>query len=132
MRFFLNMDPPRATGQMRKCMVRNGQPFFYDPPAVKTAKRDLTLMLMRYVPRKAIDGPVQLHVIWYFRTRTRKLNGTYKTTRPDTDNLQKILKDVMTVCGFWRDDALVVDERVEKRWSLNPGIEIEMEEIEYE
>ena len=46
-------------------------------------------------------------------------------TRPDTDNLQKLLKDCMTRTGFWRDDAQVCREDVTKRWSREkPGIRI--------
>ena len=37
----------------------------------------------------------------------------------------------MTRCGFWKDDAQVVKEYVEKKWSENPvGIEIEIVELE--
>ena len=52
-------------------------------------------------------------------------------TRPDTDNLQKLLKDCMTRCGFWKDDAQVVREIVEKRWSDEPtGIFVEIKSLE--
>ena len=45
--------------------------------------------------------------------------------------LQKMLKDCMTRCGFWKDDAQVARETVEKRWSDDPaGIYIEVEELE--
>ena len=37
----------------------------------------------------------------------------------------------MTRAGFWNDDAQVVREIVEKRWSDEPvGIYIELEELE--
>ena len=37
----------------------------------------------------------------------------------------------MTRCGFWKDDAQVVREHVEKKWSEDPvGIEIEITELE--
>lgn len=58
-------------------------------------------------------------------------NGDWRVTKPDTDNLQKLLKDCMTKCGFWKDDAQVVRETVEKRWSDEPtGIYIEITELE--
>ena len=45
--------------------------------------------------------------------------------------LQKLLKDCMTKCGFWKDDAQVVREMVEKRWADEPmGIYIEIMELE--
>ena len=44
-----------------------------------------------------------------------------------------MLKDCMTRCGFWKDDAQVVREHVEKKWSEDPvGIEIEITELEKE
>ena len=38
-----------------------------------------------------------------------------------------MLKDCMTVCGFWTDDALVASEICEKFWAANPGIYIKVE-----
>ena len=43
---------------------------------------------------------------WCF-PKGKHSDGEYKATKPDTDNLQKMLKDVMTEVGFWKDDALV-------------------------
>ena len=37
-----------------------------------------------------------------------------KTTRPDWDNLLKIIKDAATRAGWWRDDALVYSESMER------------------
>ena len=45
-----------------------------------------------------------------------------KITRPDTDNLNKLLKDVMTDMGFWKDDALICTELIMKLYSDEPGI----------
>jgi Holliday junction resolvase RusA-like endonuclease len=47
----------------------------------------------------------------------KKKIGKWKTTRPDTDNLIKALKDTMTDLGFWDDDSQVADERVRKKWT---------------
>ena len=60
-------------------------------------------------------------VKWCF-PRGRHPDGAYKTTRPDADNLQKLLKDCMTRLGYWRDDAQVASEIVEKFWAEIPGI----------
>lgn len=58
------------------------------------------------------------------------LSGEYRITKPDTDNLQKLLKDCMTRCGFWKDDAQVASELCEKFWAEIPGIFIHIEELE--
>ena len=56
-------------------------------------------------------------------------DGEYRITKPDTDNLQKMLKDCMTLVGFWKDDALVASEITEKFWAKTPGIYIRIEEL---
>ena len=43
--------------------------------------------------------------------------------------MQKALKDIMTKLHFWKDDALVASEVVEKFWSDIPGIWICIREI---
>lgn len=126
MKFFLNISPPRATAQEKQVRIMpNGRPVFFDNRRVKEARVLLTESLVRFAPENPIDGPVALSATWYYPTKKQRQNGVYKTTRPDTDNLQKLLKDCMTAVGFWKDDAQVVSEHVEKRWSVErPGIEI--------
>ena len=56
-------------------------------------------------------------------------NETLSTNEKELNNLQKLLKDCMTVCGYWKDDALVASEIVEKFWADVPGIYIRIEEL---
>lgn len=62
--------------------------------------------------------------------RGKHPNGSYRTTKPDTDNLQKLLKDCMTTEHFWTDDALVCSEITEKFWADMPGTWIHIEPVE--
>lgn len=71
---------------------------------------------------------VRLMVKWCF-PKGKHADGEYRITKPDTDNLQKLLKDCMTACGFWKDDALVAAEMAEKFWAEIPGIYVRIEEI---
>lgn len=80
-------------------------------------------------PKKPISGPILLQVTWGFKAKTKKDLFTYKLTRPDTDNMQKTLKDVMTVMGFWNDDSQVVYEVCKKMWVDEPGIVIKVEQL---
>lgn len=70
--------------------------------------------------------PLSLTVKWCFgsdKVKAGKIpDGTPRTTKPDTDNLDKILKDCMTRCGFWWDDAQVTEEHIGKYWSSTPGV----------
>lgn len=119
--FFLPMIPPTATAQMHSVAVVKGKPRFYDPPEVAAARSKLTAHLTRYKPRSPYIGGVRLMVKWCF-PRGKHADGEYRITKPDTDNLQKLLKDCMTKVGFWVDDAQVCSEIVEKFWAEIPGI----------
>ena len=131
MKFFIQMKPPTATAQEKKVTVVNGKPVFYDPAPVKAARNLLTKSLFLHRPDKPLTGPLALNVLWLFPKGSSHKHGEWRVTKPDTDNLQKLLKDCMTKCGFWKDDAQVVRETVEKRWADEPvGIYIEITELE--
>lgn len=131
MEFFIAIDPPTSTAQMKQVRVVKGKPVFYDPPAVKAARNMLSAQLAIQRPEKPMTGPVSLRVLWLFPKGKSHKNGEWRITKPDTDNLQKLLKDCMTRCGFWKDDAQVVSEAVEKRWADDPcGLYIEVNELE--
>lgn len=126
--FFMAMDPPTVTHQEHKVTVVKGKPVFYDPPELKAAKQKLIGYLVKHKPRKRYECGVRLIVRWCF-PRGGYQDGEYRITKPDTDNLQKLLKDCMTLCGFWKDDALVASELCEKFWAEIPGIYIRIEEL---
>ena len=130
MDFFISCDPPTVTAQEKQVTVKNGKPIFYEPKRLKEAKESLTGWLAPHRPVKPLEGAVYLEVHWYFQPTRGHQDGSWRTTRPDTDNLEKMLKDCMTRCGFWEDDAQVVYEKVTKMWSRDPGIRIRAEAID--
>lgn len=127
--FFMAMRPPETTAQMRKYAVRGGKVRVYDPPEVAAMKQKLESRLAAHRPEVPLQGPVQLVVKWCFPLGRGRFDGDWKTTRPDTDNLQKALKDVMTKLGFWKDDAQVASEVTEKFWAATPGIFVMAREL---
>lgn len=124
----MSMVPPSCTYQEKQVSVVKGKPVFYMPAELKVAKQKLEAHLGRHIPEKEYCGAVRLIVRWLFPRGTHR-DGEYKTSRPDTDNLQKMLKDTMTELHYWKDDALVVSELVEKFWAEHPGIYIKIEEL---
>lgn len=128
--FFAPMIPPTVTHQEKAVRVVDGKPVFYEPPELKDARQKLEAHLGKHAPQKPYTGGVRLIVKWCFPVTGNHCNGEYKTSKPDTDNLQKLLKDVMTVLKFWKDDALVASEIVEKFWADIPGIYIAIAALE--
>lgn len=128
--FFLPMIPPTVTHQQKKVHVVNGKPVHYEPARLAAARAKLTAVLGKNSPDRKLRGPVRLMVKWCFPINGKYADGAWKITRPDTDNLQKLLKDCMTDVGFWKDDAQVCSEIIEKFWAAVPGIFISVEELE--
>jgi Holliday junction resolvase RusA-like endonuclease len=126
--FFMPMIPPTVTAQEHQVRVVNNKPIFFEPPKLKSAKDKLTANLSKHKPTEPYTSAVRLIVKWCF-PRGRHSDGEYRTTKPDTDNLNKLLKDCMTKCGYWKDDALVASEIIEKFWAEVPGIYIRIDEL---
>lgn len=123
------MIPPTVTHQEKAVKVIHGKPVFYEPSELSEARSKLQSHLSQHVPAEKYTGAVRLLTKWCFPVSGKHKDGDYKTTKPDTDNLQKLLKDVMTDVGYWKDDALVVSEIAEKFWAALPGIYIVIEDI---
>ena len=127
MNFFLQIVPPTATAQEKQVRIVRGKPLFYDPEPVKNAKALLVAHLLSHRPTKPYVGAVSLSTIWLFPRGKSHKHGEWRVTKPDTDNLQKLLKDCMTRTGFWKDDSQVCVEMISKRWARRkPGIGIKV------
>lgn len=126
--FFMPIIPPTVTHQEKQVHVVNGKPVFYEPQELKAARAKLEAHLGQHKPKQKYMAPVELVTKWCF-PRGKHKDGEYRATKPDTDNLQKLLKDCMSAVGFWKDDALVTREIVEKFWAEVPGIYIRVSEL---
>ena len=134
MNFFLPMQKiPTCTAQQQKVAIVKGKPRFYKDGRLKATKQLFIAHLAPHAPKKPFIGAIKLTVIWLFPTTDKKKHHQHKTTRPDTDNMLKLFKDVMTECGYWQDDAQVSSEFTEKRWTCETsGIFVEVAKMEKE
>ena len=127
--FFMGMVPPTVTHQEKKITHVNGKMIVYEEPALKDARQKLEAHLAKHAPAVPFASPLSLTVKWCFPKSGSHADGDYRTSKPDTDNLQKLLKDVMTKLGYWKDDALVCSELCEKFWANIPGLYIKISEL---
>lgn len=127
--FFMPMIPPTKTYQEKKVEIIGGKPVFYEPPELKSVRVKLEAHLTKHIPSTMYTSGIRLVVKWLF-PRGKHPDGAYRISRPDTDNLNKMLKDIMTKLKYWQDDALVASEIIEKFWAEIPGIYIKIEELE--
>ena len=120
--FFIPMKLPNVTHQEHKIGVRNNKPYTYEPPELKAARALFRDSFAPFAPKEPLSGAVFLEVHFTYQEDAEHPAGSLKTTKPDTDNLIKLPKDVMTELGFWKDDAQVCCETIMKYYDAVPGI----------
>ena len=86
---------------------------------------------------KQLEGALHLTVKAYFQipkseSKKKKLDmyecGIRPTKRPDWDNIGKIISDALNGLAY-HDDSQIVTATVEKWYSDNPRVEVEIQEI---
>lgn len=127
----MNMTPPTVTHQEKRVTVKNGKPIFFEDANLKNARMLFMAQLSRFRPAEPMKGAVELLTKWCYIGKV--IEPKYKTTKPDTDNMIKLLKDCMTRSNFWADDAQVACEITEKFVvPERPGIYVRVKELERE
>ena len=110
------------TAQHKGCNHKTGT--VYTKATVRRARKMLTMMLLASGVRSAEhDGGWIMSVYFFYRPAQfpRRLWGRPKTTKPDTENVLKLLKDAIEDSGIaFADDAQVFDEHTVKRYVANP------------
>lgn len=137
LKIFLRIEPdiPKLTHQHGiKPTCRGGKVFQYKTQELQNLEALYQSLLAPHAPESPWDCPILLRTTWNFR-RPKSAKGLYKTTKPDTDNLIKTLKDCMKAAGYFKDDALVAVEQTAKVWAnedCEHGIEIRMIDLSAE
>ena len=136
MKFTLNIEPPKATAQQKGAFICNNKIRFFEKSKVKSAREILYSALLPFRPSETLKGPVNLKVKFFFTYRKSEKKSITKNNlivphivRPDLDNLEKLLLDVMTAMQFWKDDSQVCVKWTEKHFAPKGKIEIEIQEI---
>jgi len=96
-------------------------------------KRAIEQQARPHMPREPWRGPIELTIEAYFERPGRLLKkksppGTIRhTTKPDRDNVEKAVLDVLKTLGMFVDDCQVSDGGVSKRYVAighAPGIRV--------
>ena len=129
-KFFLPFkNIPSVTHQEKKISTRGKKPVVYEDERLKELRSKYMSMLWPHAPEVILEGPIELKTMWCYPEDKKRVKGTWKTTKPDTHNLVKLLVDCMTKVGFWKDDAEISREIIEKLYNDISGIYIEVTEL---
>ena len=129
--FRLDCVPPTATAQQKGAFVCGVRVRFFTKKKVRQSENFLAALLSMHAPDVPFSEPVAVTVRWTFPWRKSERKSIVRAgvpvphvSRPDLDNLEKNLLDVLTRLRFWTDDSLVADKRTSKFWGQNPGIDV--------
>ena len=128
-------DNPKGTSQMKGETVVKGRIHHY----VKKSVAQLRAIYESHIKKQAakidhtFEGPLELEAKFYYMTKDKKkLKGeAWKTSRPDCDNIIKLLQDVLNLYKLLgKDDSYVTRLVVEKHWGVVPSIRVQIRELE--
>ena len=117
-----------------KARPRSANGIFYSPKS--KWEKEIKKQLKKIKANQDIyfDSPIRVDITFFMprpknHFRTGKFSHLLKDSapriwhckRPDRDNLDKAVLDVMTDTGILSDDCIVCDGRIKKRWASGEG-----------
>ena len=124
--FFKEFIPPKTTVQQRRQNKFGG--YLHDTG--KIARATWKAIVEPYRPETPMCGAIALSIAitWPHTKRSRTESGkrntpvVAKTTRPDSDNIVKMILDVMQETGFFHDDSQIFDMHISRYYGDIAGV----------
>lgn len=119
---------PKGQPRVKACR-RGNHAGVYDPGTANTWKALVATAAKQAIgthPRPMFDGPLKVDLTFIFPRPKHHHNSkgeikpnspTWHTAKPDRDNLEKAVSDILTQVGMWPDDAHVCAGQVSKRYA---------------
>lgn len=121
---------PSGTAQQRRVAYVNGRIMSYPSKSLEEARRIYHKALSKLDKQAPYSGAIKLTILFTYKTKEKKrINGFWKTTRPDVDNLAKVFIDQLMHEGIIQEDSNIVQLNISKRWDTNSYIMFELEEV---
>jgi len=121
-----------------KARARAGRHGFYTPAKTKEAEKRVAKEARRMMAGKEPTGaPLSIDLEFYFEppkswSKAKRSDAiarrTHKTSKPDVDNLAKLVKDALNGI-VWVDDAQVISAYLTKRYDAIACTVIKVKEV---
>lgn len=131
-KFFTQMEIPKATAQQKGVQIVHGRPHFYEKKSITAARDFYAWAFSVHAPDEPMKGAITVRLGFHYPAKRKKDIGQPKITRPDCDNLAKLVIDVMTDLGFWVDDAQITTLMISKDYGDISGIEVCIMEVTHD
>lgn len=124
--------PGEPQGKARHRMMRNGHT--YTPEPTVTYENWVKQCFILSAKKERLEGQTEAHIKAFFSIpkstskskREKMLSGEIRPTKkPDWDNIGKIVCDALNKLAY-DDDSSIVDGRVQKFYSDEPRVEVEL------
>lgn len=122
-------DVPRTTAQQKNIVSTGKYKRLVDSKNLKKAKTIWHYVFASHVPKEMFEGALYLEIIYCFKASKTNKPNTLKITSPDTDNLQKLPKDIMQALMYFKNDGQVAMDRPIKVFSDEPGVFIKLKQL---
>lgn len=129
---FIPMRIPTVTHNALEPGMRKGKPCIRKSARLKNAEAHWEAHLAKLAEQldgHALSGALMVQVRFAFQADERHSAGTPHTSKPDADNLEKTLWDVLQRLGVIEDDRRIFDKRVSKLYADVPGVYVRIEEV---
>lgn len=126
---FFVPGPPKALKRHRTCRVGSG---FRQYDASASDKSRFLALALPYRPGSPLREALHVTLVFHYPHLKSHYNSKgelkasaprRKTTKPDPDNLIKLVLDALNGV-FWSDDAIIWSVWGRKVYSENPGVEV--------
>lgn len=106
----------------------------YDPPNTAKFKHELRALATEMYHEPPLEGEIYLKVAFYRKIQksiskkehARRTKGHVRPiVKPDLSNYLKSFEDALNGV-LWKDDAMIVHEEIDKYYSDEPRIEVEI------
>lgn len=121
--------PPVAKARARVVLNRGNVRAFTPAKSASFSNLMRLAFVEKYPGHAPLEGPLSVSIVAYFQPPKsmrfkQPAEKTPHTKKPDADNIAKQIDSLNGVA--WRDDSLVSDITVRKRYSHTPRTEIEI------
>lgn len=130
---FVVSGKPEPQGRGQACVVR-GRARVFSPAGTDVSRRDIREAYLASVrpeepglfePMEPWEGPVELEVVYSFLRPKSTRKTAEHTSRPDLDNLDKMLLDALQGVAF-RNDSQVVRKVSRKVYGSQPCTQVRL------
>ena len=119
---------PTPKGRPRVAMMGRF-PTVYTPKETREAEDTFLQQAIKQKPETPLEGPLSISIKFYkIKPKSKPKKVIHWTTKPDLDNLVKLVIDALNKV-FFQDDSQIIEIQATKQYDQTPRTEVEIRKI---